>query len=236
LDYLSEGRAIHARLRRFNRNARSRSLVIAGTSGLEQRLPVESFTYVVGKRAFDICFAAGAILLTAPLMLLISLLIKLTSPGPVLFRQQRVGLSGRTFLMYKFRTMQHTGPGESDRLWTKRDDPRRTRFGRWLRATSLDELPQFLNVLNGQMSVVGPRPERPYFVEQFMQTVSFYNTRHNLKVGITGWAQVNGWRGDSSIAKRLEHDLYYLNNWSFGFDLRIILLTILHLLSPKNAY
>lgn len=208
----------------------------AGTSGLEQRLPVESFTYVVGKRAFDICFATFAVILTAPLMLLISLVIKLTSPGPIFFRQQRVGLSGRTFFIYKFRTMQHTGAGESDRRWTTRDDPRRTRFGRWLRAASLDELPQFFNVLNGEMSVVGPRPERPHFVEQFVQTVSLYHTRHNLKVGITGWAQVNGWRGDTSIDKRVEYDLYYLNNWSFGFDLRIILLTILHLFSAKNAY
>jgi exopolysaccharide biosynthesis polyprenyl glycosylphosphotransferase len=210
--------------------------VSAGTSGLEQRLPVESFSYVVGKRAFDIFFSGLAIVLTGPLMLLIAVAIKLASPGPVFFRQQRVGLNGRTFFMYKFRTMRHTGPDESDRRWTKRDDPRRTRLGRWLRAVSLDELPQFFNVLNGEMSVVGPRPERPYFVEQFMQTVSLYNTRHDLKVGITGWAQVNGWRGDTSIAKRVEHDLYYLNNWSFGFDLRIILLTILHLFSPKNAY
>lgn len=208
----------------------------AGASGLEQRLPVDSFTYVVGKRAFDICFAVFALILTAPVMVLISLIIKVTSPGPILFRQQRVGLSGRTFLMYKFRTMHRTSAGEDDRRWTRRDDPRRTRFGRWLRAASLDELPQFFNVLNGEMSVVGPRPERPYFVEQFMQTVSLYNTRHNLKVGITGWAQVNGWRGDTSIARRVEHDLYYLNNWSFGFDLRIIVLTILHLFSPRNAY
>jgi exopolysaccharide biosynthesis polyprenyl glycosylphosphotransferase len=242
LDCLSELPATtrpHAENRRlrFNRSdGWSRGLVSAGTSGLEQRLPVESFTYLVGKRAFDICFAALALILTAPLMLLISVAIKLSSPGPVFFRQQRVGLSGRTFFMYKFRTMQHNGPGGSDHLWTKRDDPRRTRLGRWLRAASLDELPQFFNVLNGEMSVVGPRPERPYFVEQFMQTVSLYNTRHNLKVGITGWAQVNGWRGDTSIAKRVEHDLYYLNNWSSGFDLRIILLTILHLFSPKNAY
>jgi exopolysaccharide biosynthesis polyprenyl glycosylphosphotransferase len=210
--------------------------VSAGTSGLEQRLPVESFTYLVAKRAFDLCFAGLALLLAAPLMLLIALAIKLTSPGPVFFRQQRVGLNGKTFLMFKFRTMQQAGPEESDRLWTRPGDPRRTRIGGWLRATSLDELPQFFNVLNGRMSVVGPRPERPYFVEQFMQTVSLYNTRHDLKVGITGWAQVNGWRGDTSIAKRVEHDLYYLHNWSFAFDLRIILLTILHLLSPRNAY
>lgn len=208
----------------------------AGTSGLEQRLPVESFTYVVGKRVFDFCFAAAAIVLTAPLMLLIAVAIKLTSPGPVLFVQERVGLNGKTFRMYKFRTMRPAGAAESACLWTRRSDPRRTGIGCWLRAASLDELPQFFNVLNGEMSVVGPRPERPYFVEQFMRTVSLYNTRHYLKVGITGWAQVNGWRGDTSIVERVEHDLYYLKNWSFGFDLRIILLTIRHLFSPRNAY
>lgn len=214
----------------------SSGLVSAGTSGLEQRLPVESFTYVVGKRAFDFCFAAAAILLTAPLMWLIALAIKLTSAGPIFFVQERVGLNGRTFRMYKFRTMRVTDAAESARRWTQRDDPRRTRIGCWLRATSLDELPQFFNVLSGTMSVVGPRPERPYFVEQFMRTVSFYNTRHYLKVGITGWAQVNGWRGDTSIVERVEHDLYYLKNWSFGFDLRIILLTIRRLFSQRNAY
>ncbi|HEV2116469.1 MAG TPA: exopolysaccharide biosynthesis polyprenyl glycosylphosphotransferase [Terriglobales bacterium] len=207
-----------------------------GASGLEQRLPVESFTYVVGKRVFDFCFAGAAIGLTAPLMALIALAIKLTSAGPIFFRQERVGLNGRTFRMYKFRTMRQATPAESDCRWTERSDPRRTRIGCWLRAASLDELPQFINVVKGEMSVVGPRPERPYFVEQFVRTVSLYDTRHYLKVGITGWAQVNGWRGDTSIARRLEHDLYYLNNWSFGFDLRIILLTVLHLLSPKNAY
>jgi exopolysaccharide biosynthesis polyprenyl glycosylphosphotransferase len=210
--------------------------VSVGASGLDQRLPVESFTYVVGKRVFDLCFAGAAITLTAPLMALIALAIKLTSPGPVFFKQERVGLNGRTFRMYKFRTMRQAAKAESDCRWTERHDPRRTRIGCWLRAASLDELPQFINVLKGEMSVVGPRPERPYFVEQFMRAVSLYDTRHYLKVGITGWAQVNGWRGDTSIARRLEHDLYYLNNWSFAFDLRIILLTVLHLFSPKNAY
>ena len=208
----------------------------ASVSGLDQRLPVESFTYVMGKRLFDLCFASIAMLVTAPLMLLIALAIKLTSAGPVFFLQRRVGLNGKTFFMYKFRTMRQATRTESDRQWTRRDDPRRTRVGCWLRATSLDELPQFFNVLLGEMSVVGPRPERPYFVEQFMQTVSFYETRHYLKVGITGWAQVNGWRGDTSIARRLEFDLYYLRNWSFSFDLRIILLTARHLFSPRNAY
>jgi exopolysaccharide biosynthesis polyprenyl glycosylphosphotransferase len=210
--------------------------VSAGASELEQRLPAASFSYLVGKRAFDLCFAGLAIVLTSPLMLLIALAIKLTSKGPVLFLQERVGLNGRTFRMYKFRTMREADPALSNCLWTRPGDPRRTRLGCWLRAASLDELPQFFNVLNGEMSVVGPRPERPYFVQQFMQTVALYDTRHYLKVGITGWAQVNGWRGDTSIAKRVEHDLYYLRNWSFAFDLRIILLTIRHLFAPKNAY
>lgn len=205
-------------------------------SGFERRLPVDSLTYVVGKRAFDLCFAAAAIILTTPLMLLIALAVKLTSRGPVLFIQERVGLNGRPFSMYKFRTMHPAARQTSDAQWTRRDDPRRTRIGCWLRAASLDELPQFFNVLHGEMSVVGPRPERPYFVEQFMRTVSLYNTRHYLKVGITGWAQVNGWRGDTSIVERVEHDLYYLKNWSFAFDLRIILLTIRQLFSQKNAY
>lgn len=208
----------------------------AGTGGLEQGLLRESFSYLIGKRVFDVCFAAAAILLTFPLMLVIAIAIRMTSRGPVIFVQERVGLNGRTFRMYKFRTMRVTEGAESACQWTRRDDPRRTRIGCWLRAASLDELPQFFNVLNGDMSVVGPRPERPYFVEQFMRTVSFYDTRHYLKVGITGWAQVNGWRGDTSIVERVEHDLYYLRNWSFAFDLRIILLTIRQLFSQRNAY
>jgi Undecaprenyl-phosphate glucose phosphotransferase len=198
--------------------------------------PAESLMYLVCKRAFDLCFATVALTLAAPLMLLIAVAIKLSSRGPVLFGQERVGLNGKTFRMYKFRTMQMGHTHESDRRWTEQDDPRRTPVGALLRATSLDELPQFLNVLKGEMSVVGPRPERPFFVEQFLKDVASYNVRHYLKVGMTGWAQVNGWRGDTSITKRVEHDLYYLRNWSFGFDLRIVLLTVVHIFSPKNAY
>jgi Undecaprenyl-phosphate glucose phosphotransferase len=198
--------------------------------------PAESLMYLICKRAFDLGFAALAIAVTAPLMAVIAAAIKLTSRGQVFFIQERVGLNGKTFRMYKFRTMQLTQVHESDRHWTGRDDPRRTRIGALLRALSLDELPQFFNVLKGEMSVVGPRPERPYFVEQFLKDVASYNVRHYLKVGMTGWAQVNGWRGDTSIAKRIEHDLYYLRNWSLGFDLRIVLLTLVHFISPKNAY
>lgn len=198
--------------------------------------PAESLYYAFSKRAFDIAFSVSAIVFTAPVMLVIAFLIKLTSHGPVLFRQERVGLNGKLFQMYKFRTMKADQPSNSDTIWTVEDDPRRTLIGSFLRKSSLDELPQFLNVLKGDMSVVGPRPERPFFVNEFLKEVSHYNTRHRLKVGITGWAQINGWRGDTSIHKRVECDLYYLQNWSFWFDIRIICLTLWFGLFGKNAY
>jgi exopolysaccharide biosynthesis polyprenyl glycosylphosphotransferase len=176
------------------------------------------------------------LLLTAPLFGLIAAIIRLTSPGPIFFIQERVGLNGRPFGMYKFRTMRTTPKAESDTLWTTADDSRKTIFGSILRKTSLDELPQFINVLNGEMSVVGPRPERPHFVQKFLYEVTRYNNRHTLKVGITGWAQVNGLRGDTSIEKRVEYDLYYLQNWSLVFDLRIIAMTIFAGLINRNAY
>ena len=138
--------------------------------------------------------------------------------------------------MYKFRTMKVSDASESDTRWTTSDDPRRTQLGTFLRRYNLDELPQFFNVLKGDMSVVGPRPERPFFVHKFLQDIEKYNTRHFLKVGITGWAQVNGLRGDTSIIDRVEYDLYYLRNWSLGFDLRIILLTLLRQFFNRNAY
>lgn len=200
------------------------------------RSPTESLAYGVGKRAFDLLFASLAILFAAPVIAVIAVTIKLTSPGPIFFRQERVGLRGRLFSMLKFRSMKVASTGESDTRWTVENDPRRTAFGAWLRATSLDELPQFFNVLRGDMSVVGPRPERPHFAEQFLQGIQTYNSRHRLKVGITGWAQVNGWRGNTSIKKRVECDLYYLRNWSFIFDLRIIFLTLWSGLFHRNAY
>ena len=199
-------------------------------------LPSDSLSYLVLKRSLDIVFAIFVLVLASPLLLLIGLGIKLSSPGPVIFRQDRVGLNGRVFEMYKFRTMSHSPKAESDTKWTTENDSRRTAFGALLRRTSLDELPQFVNVLLGQMSVVGPRPERPHFVEVFLKEVSRYNTRHLFRVGITGWAQVNGWRGDTSIERRVEYDLYYMQNWSLGFDLRIILMTLFSGLWNKNAY
>jgi len=154
----------------------------------------------------------------------------------VFFRQERVGLNGRSFQMYKFRTMLTDTIDQSDSRWTVKDDPRCTPVGSFLRKTSLDEIPQFFNVLRGDMSVVGPRPERPHFVRRFLQEISHYDSRHRLKVGITGWAQVNGWRGDTSVQRRFECDLFYLQNWSFWFDLRIIFLTAWSGMFGKNAY
>jgi Undecaprenyl-phosphate glucose phosphotransferase len=198
--------------------------------------PAESLYYALSKRVFDVVFSICALALTTPLMLPIALLIKVTSRGPIFFRQQRVGLNGKLFVMYKFRTMKVDQRSNSDTVWTIENDPRCTLIGFFLRKSSLDELPQFLNVLKGDMSVVGPRPERPFFVDEFVKEVSHYNTRHRLKVGITGWAQINGWRGDTSIHKRVECDLYYLQNWSFWFDIRIICLTLWFGIFGKNAY
>lgn len=198
--------------------------------------PTESLDYALLKRSFDICFSAGVLILTSPLLGMIALAIRLSSPGPVFFVQDRIGLNGKPFRMYKFRTMRIGSKSESDTQWTSAEDSRKTVFGSLLRKTSLDELPQFINVLKGDMSVVGPRPERPHFVHKFLQEVAKYNHRHALKVGITGWAQVNGLRGDTSIEKRVEYDLYYLQNWSLIFDLQIIVMTIVSGLINRNAY
>jgi len=186
-------------------------------------------------RILDVVFATLLLGLLAAPMLLIAILVKLTSRGPVLYTQERTGLGGKPFVMLKFRTMridaeEHTGPA-----WAKRGDPRRTWAGILLRRLSLDELPQLLNVLQGNMSLVGPRPERPYFVQKFSQNIPAYNQRHQVLPGITGWAQINGWRGDSSIEKRLEYDLYYINHWSVWFNLRILLLTPFRVLVEQNA-
>lgn len=198
--------------------------------------PTADLDYIVWKRVFDIAFSLFAMVITLPVMGAIALAIRLTSPGPLLFIQERIGLNGRPFKMYKFRTMSVSSATESDSRWTTANDPRRTRVGTFLRKSSLDELPQFFNVLQGDMSVVGPRPERPFFVNKFIQDVAHYHARHQLKVGITGWAQVNGLRGDTSISKRIECDLYYLQNWSFMFDLRIIFLTLWTSIFGSNAY
>jgi Undecaprenyl-phosphate glucose phosphotransferase len=198
--------------------------------------PTDNFRYAVLKRAFDVSVSLAVLIFFSPLFLLIALLIKLTSAGPVFFAQERVGLNGKPFRMLKFRTMRQDTAFNSDWHWTRRDDPHVTPLGRWLRRSNLDELPQFVNVLKGDMSVVGPRPERRFFLERFRQEVPEYMARHYVKSGITGWAQVNGWRGDTSIVERVAHDLYYIRNWAMGFDLKILLLTLTRSFFHRNAY
>ncbi len=215
----------------------NRLIDLGGVNMLDLRPTLaESGSYLVYKRIFDVALSLVILSVTWPLMLLIAIAVKLQSAGPVLFTQDRVGLNGKVFRILKFRTMRVGPEGEADTRWTEERDPRCTRLGSFLRKTNLDELPQFLNVLKGDMSIVGPRPERPYFVKRFLNEFEAYNARHFFKAGITGWAQVNGWRGDTSIAKRVEYDLYYLRNWSLTFDLQIITLTFLHMFSSKNAY
>ena len=201
-----------------------------------QGTPAESVLYIVLKRAFDVIFSAAVLVFAAPVFLLIAAAVRLSSPGPVFFAQERVGLNGKLFRMFKFRTMVVAPRADSDTRWTVKNDPRCTRLGRILRRSGLDELPQFFNVLKGDMSVVGPRPERPMLVQRFMQSVGNYNRRHYLKVGITGWAQVNGWRGDTSIEKRIEYDLYYMRHWTLSFDLLIVVLTFIRGFTSRNAY
>jgi len=216
---------------------RDRLIDLGGIHMLDLRPTLaETGPYLFQKRIFDVVFALLALLLTSPLTLLIALAIRLETPGPIFFTQDRVGLNGKVFRMLKFRTMKALAPGEPEWGWTKENDPRRTRVGTILRTLNLDELPQFINVLRGNMSIVGPRPEMPHFVERHLERIDKYNVRHLFKAGITGWAQVNGWRGDTSIAKRVEYDLYYLRNWSLTFDLQIISMTVLKMFSSKNAY
>jgi Undecaprenyl-phosphate glucose phosphotransferase len=201
-----------------------------------RRIPLDDPFNRFLKRVFDIMVSAVAIILTGPVMICIAIGIKLTSPGQVFFRQERVGLNNRPFDMLKFRSMRVDNDTVASTTWTTADDPRKTKFGSFLRKTSLDELPQFFNVLFGSMSVVGPRPERPFFVEQFKQSIPKYMVKHQVKPGITGWAQVQGWRGDTSIEKRIECDLYYIENWDPLFDLKIMFLTVFKGLVNKNAY
>jgi putative colanic acid biosynthesis UDP-glucose lipid carrier transferase len=184
----------------------------------------------------DRVFASIILLLISPLFILIAILVKLSSPGPIFYRQNRVGWNNKEFAMLKFRTMPLNAEAATGPVWAQANESRATRIGALLRKTSLDELPQFINVLKGDMSIVGPRPERLHFVEQFKDQVPRYMQKHLVKAGITGWAQVNGWRGNTSLDKRIEYDLFYIENWSFWFDMKIILLTILYGFRNKNAY
>lgn len=190
----------------------------------------------VAKRVFDIGVGSLALLLAAPLMMLIAGAVALSSRGPILYAQQRMGLDGRVFSMWKFRTMREGAEKKSGPVWTEREDPRRTRLGAFLRRFSLDELPQLWNVIRGEMSLVGPRPERPVFIEQFRSEIPGYMLRHKVKAGMTGWAQIHGWRGNTSLHNRIEHDLYYIQNWSLGLDVRILIRTLWRGIFDKNAY
>ncbi|MDX1582315.1 MAG: undecaprenyl-phosphate glucose phosphotransferase [Thermoanaerobaculia bacterium] len=188
------------------------------------------------KRGFDFVFSFVALVLFSPLMALIALAVKFEDRGPVFYRQTRMGLDGIPFEMLKFRSMSTDAETETGAVWADREDPRRTRIGRVIRAWSLDELPQLFNVLRGEMSLVGPRPERPHFVEQFRDEYPHYMLRHKVRAGITGWAQVHGWRGNTSMKMRIEHDLYYIENWSLMLDMKILLLTLRHGFRHENAY
>ncbi len=207
-------------------------------------LPVINIRYVplsnnsnkVIKRAMDILGSLCGIVLFSPVMLFLALLVKISSPGPVIFRQERVGLHSKPFYMYKFRSMEQQSEDAEKKAWTVRDDPRVTGIGKFMRRTSLDELPQLFNILKGDMSMVGPRPERPLFVERFKEEIPRYMVKHQVRPGLTGWAQVNGYRGDTSIKKRIDCDIYYIENWTMGFDIKIIFLTFFTGFVNKNAY
>lgn len=197
--------------------------------------PMVGWSRVI-KRLTDIFGSFFLLLLLSPVFLILAIAVKLSSPGPVFYRQKRMGLDGRVFTMLKFRSMRVDAEKKSGPVWASKNDPRRTGLGSFMRRTSLDELPQFFNVLKGQMSLVGPRPERPELIKDFKTKVPGYMLRHKMKAGITGWAQINGWRGNTSLEKRIEHDLYYIENWSLSLDLKIIMLTILRGFMNPHAY
>jgi exopolysaccharide biosynthesis polyprenyl glycosylphosphotransferase len=188
------------------------------------------------KRVMDIVGSILCIILFSPVMLLTAILVKATSRGPLIFTQERVGLNNRPFQMYKFRSMEVQSKKEEQKGWTVKNDPRITTVGSFIRRTSIDELPQLFNVLKGDMSLVGPRPERPQFVEKFREEIPRYMVKHQVRPGMTGWAQVNGYRGNTSIRKRIEHDLYYIENWTVGLDIKILFLTVFKGFINKNAY
>ena len=201
-----------------------------------RHVPLTNTYYAFLKRLMDIVGSVCAIVIFSPVMLFSVIMIKLTSPGPLIFKQERVGLHNRPFMMYKFRSMEVQAPEKEKTRWTVKDDPRVTGFGKFMRKTSIDELPQLFNVLKGEMSLVGPRPERPFFVEKFKEEIPRYMIKHQVRPGITGWAQVNGYRGNTSIRKRIEYDLYYIENWTLGLDIKILILTIFKGFINKNAY
>lgn len=201
-----------------------------------RHVPLTNTGNMMLKRILDIAGALFGIIVTSPIMLIAAVLVKCSSPGPVIFKQERVGLHNKPFYMYKFRSMELQNAKEEKKAWTVKNDPRVTGVGRLLRKTSLDELPQLFNILKGDMSLVGPRPERTLFVEKFREEIPRYMVKHQVRPGLTGWAQVNGLRGDTSIRKRVEYDIYYIENWTLGFDIKIIFMTFFTGFINKNAY
>ncbi|NBH33586.1 undecaprenyl-phosphate glucose phosphotransferase [Clostridiaceae bacterium] len=201
-----------------------------------RHVPLNDLLNATVKRVMDLCGAVAALIFFSPVMLITAVLVKITSPGPVIYSQERVGLHNRPFRMYKFRSMEVQTASQEKKQWTTQGDPRVTLVGKVIRKTSIDELPQLFNVLVGSMSLVGPRPERPFFVERFKEEIPRYMIKHQVRPGMTGWAQINGYRGDTSIERRIEHDLYYIENWTLGFDFKILFLTVFKGFINKNAY
>ncbi|MBL7074508.1 undecaprenyl-phosphate glucose phosphotransferase [candidate division KSB1 bacterium] len=200
-----------------------------------KKVPISGWNAVL-KRCFDVVLSAVSLVVLSPFFLVFSALIKLDSAGPVFYRQLRIGFDGKEFWMLKFRSMKQDAESSTGPIWASQNDQRVTKVGKFLRRLSLDEIPQLINVLNGEMSLVGPRPERPFFVKKFSNQVSKYLERHRVKSGMTGWAQVNGWRGNTSIEERTKFDVFYVENWSLVFDIKIILKTFWEIFTGKNAY
>ena len=199
-------------------------------------LPLDITYNKLIKRVFDVVFVVIVSIIISPLLLVVAIAVKLSSPGPVIYTQERVGENGKVFMIYKFRSMTTENEYIDDQKWTQKDDPRITNVGKFIRKTSIDELPQFYNILKGDMSLIGPRPERPYFVRKFRESVPKYMIKHHVRPGMAGWAQINGYRGNTSIVKRIEYDIYYVENWSVWLDIKIFLRTIPMLLFDQNAY
>ena len=207
-------------------------------------LPVINIRYVpltntlnwIAKRVVDVVVSLIGLVVSSPIMLIAAIAVGCTSRGPIIFRQERIGLHNKPFKMYKFRTMKVQKPSEEEKGWTTKDDDRVTKVGKFLRRTSIDELPQLFNIIKGDMSVVGPRPERPHFVEKFKEEIPRYMVKHQVRPGLTGWAQINGYRGDTSIKRRIEYDIFYIENWTMSFDIKIMFLTIFRGFINKNAY
>lgn len=237
---LCEKSGIHTKFIPDYRNVIPTNPVIEDLAGLPainiRNVPLTNLWNRFLKRSTDLFGSVIALILFSPIMLATAIAIKLTSPGPVLFKQTRIGLHNKEFTMYKFRSMTLQSESQEKKAWTTAGDARVTKVGRFIRKTSIDELPQLFNVLIGNMSLVGPRPERPFFVEKFKEEIPRYMIKHQVRPGMTGWAQINGYRGDTSIRKRIEHDLYYIENWRLGLDFRILILTVFKGFISPNAY